>query len=312
MNMEKKKKIILLTGPTASGKTSIAIELCKSMSSAEVISVDSRQFYRGMDIGTAKPTLQERAEVPHHFIDIANPDKGINAGEYARRAKAIIRELHLRNTVPVLVGGSALYWKAVLDGFYEEKVDYSAIRTALLDRLQKEGVRVLYNELSAVDPVSHHRIKPNDAQRIIRALEVGLSGKESLAEKWKRGKENEPPYNATMIWIDRQRDHLYSAIDARVDKMVEIGLLEEVKGLVEMGLGSKHYVMDTMGYIEPYRYLMGELSWDEAVCQIKRNSRQFSKRQTTWFRKDRRLRRLDPDIWGVEGVCERVKAQFER
>ena len=131
MNMEKKKKIILLTGPTASGKTSIAIELCKSMSSAEVISVDSRQFYRGMDIGTAKPTLQERAEVPHHFIDIANPDQGINAGEYARRAKAIIRELHLRNIVPVLVGGSALYWKAVLDGFYEEKVDYSAIRLAL-------------------------------------------------------------------------------------------------------------------------------------------------------------------------------------
>lgn len=312
MNMEKKKKIILLTGPTASGKTSIAIELCKRMSSAEVISVDSRQFYRGMDIGTAKPTLQERAEVPHHFIDIANPHQGINAGEYARRAKAIIRELHLRNTVPVLVGGSALYWKAVLDGFYEDKVDYSAIRTVLLNRLRKDGVGSLYNELSAVDPVSHHRIKPNDAQRIIRALEVGLSGKESLAEKWKRGKENESLFNTTMIWIDRQRDQLYSAIDARVDKMVEMGLLEEVKGLIEMGLGAKHYVMGTMGYIEPYRYLMGELSWDEAVSQIKRNSRQFSKRQTTWFRKDRRLRRLDPDIWGVEGVCERIKAQFER
>ena len=310
--MEKKKKIILLTGPTASGKTSIAIELCKRMSSAEVISVDSRQFYRGMDIGTAKPTLQERAEVPHHFIDIANPDQGINAGEYARRAKVIIRELHQRNTVPVLVGGSALYWKAVLDGFYEDKVDYSAIRTVLLNRLRKDGVGALYNELSAVDPVSHHRIKPNDAQRIIRALEVGLSGKESLAEKWKRGKENESQFNTTMIWIDRQRDQLYSAIDARVDKMVEMGLLEEVKGLIEMGLGAKHYVMGTMGYIEPYRYLMGELSWDEAVSQIKRNSRQFSKRQTTWFRKDRRLRRLDPDIWGVEGVCERVKAQFER
>ncbi len=312
MNMEKKKKIILLTGPTASGKTSIAIELCKRMSSAEVISVDSRQFYRGMDIGTAKPTLQERAEVPHHFIDIANPDQGINAGEYARRAKVIIRELHQRNTVPVLVGGSALYWKAVLDGFYEDKVDYSATRTALLNRLRKDGVGALYNELSAVDPVSHHRIKLNDAQRIIRALEVGLSGKESLAEKWKRGKENESQFNTTMIWIDRQRDQLYSAIDARVDKMVEMGLLEEVKGLIEMGLGAKHYVMGTMGYIEPYRYLMGELSWDEAVSQIKRNSRQFSKRQTTWFRKDRRLRRLDPDIWGVEGVCERVKAQFER
>ena len=312
MNMEKKKKIILLTGPTASGKTSIAIELCKRMSSAEVISVDSRQFYRGMDIGTAKPTLQERAEVPHHFIDIANPDQGINAGEYARRAKVIIRELHQRNTVPVLVGGSALYWKAVLDGFYEDKVDYSATRTALLNRLRKDGVGALYNELSAVDPVSHHRIKLNDAQRIIRALEVGLSGKESLAEKWKRGKENESQFNTTMIWIDRQRDQLYSAIDARVDKMVEMGLLEEVKGLIEMGLGAKQYVMGTMGYIEPYRYLMGELSWDEAVSQIKRNSRQFSKRQTTWFRKDRRLRRLDPDIWGVEGVCERVKAQFER
>ena len=141
--MVKKKKIILLTGPTASGKTIIAIELCRSMSSAEVISVDSRQFYRGMDIGTAKPTLQERAEVPHHFIDIANPDQGINAGEYARRAKVIIRELHQSNTVPVLVGGSALYWKAVLDGFYEEKVDYSDIRKALLDSLRKEGVGAL-------------------------------------------------------------------------------------------------------------------------------------------------------------------------
>ena len=305
-------KIILITGPTASGKTSIAIELSERIQNSEILSVDSRQFYRGMDIGTAKPTLEEQARVPHHFIDIADPSRGINAGEYARRAREIIRGLHQRNAVPILVGGSGMYWKAVIDGFYEEEADYGEIRSDLQDRLHSEGLEALYRQLSVVDPISHFRIKPNDTQRILRALEVGLSEEELLVEKWQRGRGNAPQYEAVMIWVDRERDRLYAAIDARVDKMAEMGLLEEVKKLVGRGLGADHFVMGSMGYEEPLRYLKGELSWDEAVSEIKKNSRQFAKRQTTWFRRDRRLRRLDPDIWGIEGVCERIIAQFEK
>ena len=310
--MEKKKKIILITGPTACGKTSIAIELSKRIPNSEILSVDSRQFYRGMDIGTAKPTLEEQAQVRHHFIDIADPTRGINAGEYARRAREIIRGLHQRDAVPILVGGSGMYWKAVIDGFYEEEADYGEIRSNLQDRLHSEGVEALYRQLSEVDPISHYRIKPNDTQRIIRALEVGLGGEEPLVEKWKRGRGNAPQYEAVMIWVDRERDRLYASIDARVDKMAEMGLLEEVKKLVGCGLGADHYMMGSMGYGEPLRYLKGELSWDEAVSEIKKNSRQFAKRQTTWFRRDRRLRRLDPDIWGIEGICERIIAQFKK
>ena len=310
--MEKKNKIILITGPTASGKTSIAIELSERIQNSEILSVDSRQFYRGMDIGTAKPTLEERTRVPHHFIDIADPSKGINAGEYARRAREIIRGLHQRNAVPILVGGSGMYWKAIIDGFYEEEADCGEIRSNLQDRLHSEGLEALYHQLSVVDPISHFRIKPNDTQRILRAPRGWVEWGEPLVEKWQTGRGNAPQYEAVMIWVDRERDRLYASIDARVDRMVEMGLLEEVKKLVGSGLGADHFVMGSMGYEEPLRYLKGELSWDEAVSEIKKNSRQFAKRQTTWFRRDRRLRRLDPDIWGIEGVCERIIAQFEK
>ena len=141
-----------------------------------------------MDIGTSKPTLEEQAQVRHHFIDIADPSR-INAGEYARRAREIIRGLHQRNAVPILVGGSGMYWKAVIDRFYEEEADYGEIRSNLQHRLHSEGVEVLYRQLAVVDPISHFRIKPTDTQRILRALEVGLGGEEPLVEKWQRGKE---------------------------------------------------------------------------------------------------------------------------
>ncbi len=301
--------IILITGPTSCGKTSLSISLAKYLSAAEIISVDSRQFYREMDIGTAKPTPQERALVKHHFIDSAAPDCQLNAGEFARRARAVIDGLIERQITPILVGGSGMYWKAVIDGFFEDDVDYSAIRSQLQRQVALGGIAPLYNELKILDPQSHHRIAANDTQRILRALEVARMGGAALARRW-HGQLPKPNYRTVMIWLDRQRPLLYRGIDMRVDAMIEQGLLEEVEKLQARGYGRHTSAMNSMGYVEMLRYMEGELSWDLAVEEIKKSTRHFAKRQITWFRKDRRLRRLDVDQWGVEGCSARIAAQY--
>ncbi len=301
--------MILITGPTACGKTDLSLALAQRIGRAEIVSVDSRQFYREMDIGTAKPSAKEQREVRHHFIDIAIPENQLSAGEFARRARAVIDGLIKRDIVPILVGGSGMYWKAVIDGFFEDDADYSAMRTLLQQQLAEGGTAPLYEELKARDPQSHYRIGPNDKQRILRALEVARMGGEGLANRWSVVPAD-PPYRPVMVWLDRERALLYRGIEQRVDGMVKKGLLEEVKKLCERGYGRQTYAMNSMGYIEMLRYMEGELSWDLAVEEIKKSTRRFAKRQITWFRKDRRLRRLDVDLWGIEGCSARVAAQY--
>ncbi len=305
------KSIILITGPTATGKTQIAIEVARELGMAEILSVDSRQFYRYMDIGTAKPTLDELAQVKHHFIDVAYPQEQISAGEFARRARAVIVELWFRNIVPILVGGSGMYWKAIIDGFYEDATHYSScIRKQLELSLEREGSEALYQQLGEIDPISQFRINKNDTKRLLRALEVALQGGKTLSEKWLEPNRQAWHCLPIMIWLDRPRASLYQRIDARVDAMIKKGLLEEVDRLLEMGYDAGTYTMSSMGYEELLMFRDGHYPLDKAIDEIKKNSRRFAKRQTTWFRKDRRLRHLDVDKWGVVGCKERILLQY--
>ncbi len=305
-----RKSILLITGPTACGKTEIAIEIARRFHHAEILSVDSRQFYRYMDIGTAKPNAEQQSSIPHHFIDISNPDQQLSAGEYARRARGKIEELWQREITPIMVGGSGMYWKAVIDGFYEDEIDYSNARRQLIEWKNREGMAALYQKLEKVDPSSHFRIAPNDSQRILRALEVALVGGEPISLKWQRAKGDNWLHLPVMVWVDIEREPLYQRIDQRVDSMVEMGLVSEVEKLLQMGYGADTYTMGAMGYIEIIRYIEGHCSLDQAISGIKTNSRRFAKRQFTWFRRDRRLRRLDLGDWGREGVIERIIEQY--
>jgi tRNA dimethylallyltransferase len=305
------KSIVLLTGPTGCGKTELAINLALELRSAEILSVDSRQFYRYMDIGTAKPSTEDMVRTKHHFIDIAYPSEQISAGEYGRRARAVISSLWLRGITPILVGGSGMYWQAVIDGFYEDENDYSVARKKLKIKLEEEGIDAVYRQLGELDPIGQFRIEKNDTKRVLRAFEVALQSGGTLGGKWR---ENRPKiWNCTplMIWLDRDRDNLYRRIDQRVDSMMANGLLAEVEGLKEMGYDTETYTMGSMGYQELLMYFEGQYSLGQAIEEIKKNSRRFAKRQTTWFRKDRRLRRLDVDKWGFLGCKERILLQFQ-
>lgn len=306
------KPILLIAGPTASGKTDIAISVAQKLGAAEILSADSRQFYRHMDIGTAKPSPEERAQSKHHFIDIVNPDEQLNAGEFSRRARTLITELWRRDIVPIVVGGSGLYWKAIIDGLYGETTDSSnSTYREIAAEIGKLGNSALYKKLGEIDPISQFRINPNDSKRLLRALEVALEGGKTLSDRWQEPRGKSWGCLPIMIWLDRDRSNLYERIDARVDRMIENGLVDEVDKLVAMGYSEKTYTMGTMGYEELLKFRAGIYPLAQAVEEIKRNSRRFAKRQATWLRKDRRLRRLEVDRWGGDGCRERILMQFK-
>ena len=304
-----KQKIIIITGPTATGKTEIGITVAREVG-GEIISVDSRQIYRYMNIGTAKPDRMEQSQIPHHFIDIINPDQRYSAGQFGRSVRQCIEAMGKRDVVPVLVGGSGLYLQAVLNGFFVDPADYSEIRQILYRRLEVEGLDALFEELKELDPLAWKRLSQRDGQRIVRALEIAHGPGEEPSECRKRGSEE--PFDCVPIGfcLNMDREALYSKIDKRVELMMQKGFLEEVKNLVKMGYGRDCYGMETFGYKELLDYLDGKSSLAEASDIIKRKSRQYAKRQLTWFRKDRRLRWLDVNAWGHRGTEERIIAQY--
>ena len=303
-----KQKIIIITGPTATGKTEIGIRVAKEIG-GEIISVDSRQIYRYMDIGTAKPDKFEQGQIPHHFIDIINPDQRYNAGQFGRSARQCIEAMGKRGIVPVLVGGSGLYLKAVLDGFFADPEDYSEIRRILQGRFADEGLETLFNELKELDPQAWKRLANRDAQRILRALEIAHLRGEKPSQCLER--EPEEPLDCIPIafCLNMEREALYKKIDARFEFMLKRGFIEEVQNLAKMGFGRDSCGLETFGYKELLDSLEGTRSLVEAGEIIKRKSRQYAKRQLTWFRKDRRLRWLDVNVWGLRRSGERIIAQ---
>lgn len=284
------KPLIVLCGPTGVGKTRLAVELARELKS-EIIHADSRQVYRGMDIGTAKPSREELTAVPHHMLDVVNPDESYNAGKYSRQASKIIKRLHQEGNIPVVEGGTGLYIRALTDGIFDGPGADYALRGQLEEEADQKGLDILYKRLLHLDPETAQRIQPADRMRIIRALEVvEATGKPISA--WQQ-ETIRPPYTTLRFCLSLPRPKLYKRIEQRVDRMIEQGLVDEVKELLDSGFSEGLNSMQGLGYKQIVLYLKDRISLDEAINLIKRDTRRFAKRQLTWFRKDDRIKWLN-------------------
>jgi len=250
--------ILIITGPTGTGKSRLALHLAQKWN-AEIISADSRQIYRYMDIGTGKPTPEEQDLVPHHMIDIVDPDQSYNAGEYGRNARLIIDKLLKKGRLPLLVGGTGLYIRAVIDGLAPSPPTDPNVKTDLQKQLERKGVHALHQELTQRDPAIAQQIHPNDRQRILRALEVFLISGQRLSDFHKHT-PSQPRYPSVFLFINRPRPALFSMINQRVDAMFEKGLIEEVMHLAQRGYTPEHPGMQSLGYTLMYDHLQGKIS----------------------------------------------------
>ncbi|MBE0642856.1 MAG: tRNA (adenosine(37)-N6)-dimethylallyltransferase MiaA [Bacteroidetes bacterium] len=284
-------QITILTGPTASGKTAVSLALAERLG-AEIISADSRQVYRGLDIGTAKPEPQELAAVPHHGIDICDPSDTYTVGRFYSDAQRWINEIHARGRGVLVVGGSGLYVRAVTDGIFDGPIADQVLRAGLEERIRRDGLSALVDELRRLDPDTAAVIDAQNPVRVVRALEVCLlTGRPYSALRSERMPTL--PYDCRMFGLRWERSELNARIDRRVDAMVDAGLVEEVRGLVEAGADPAWTSLNTVGYKEVIAYLSGLVSIEQTIEAIKRSTRQYARRQLTWFRKEGRMQWLD-------------------
>lgn len=274
--------VLVLTGPTAVGKTALSLPLAQRLG-AEIVSADSRQVYRPLTIGTAKPGLAERALVPHHFVDELDLDEPFSAGIFARAAWQRIGELRAQGRDALVVGGSTLYLEALVHGLAEVPPTSEDTRRRLTERLEAEGPRVLYDELRAIDPAAAATLDPTKTQRLVRALEVFHDTGRPLSHYLRQ--RVRPPWRFRVVVLTRPRADLYARINARVDEMLAAGLVDENRALLAAGYSQALNPLRTIGYQEPMAYLAGEIPYDEMVRQLKRNTRRYAKRQLTWFRR---------------------------
>ena len=280
-----KLPLIIIAGPTGIGKTRVAIEAAERLR-GEIVSADSMQIYRFMDIGTAKPTPEERARAPHHLLDIRDPDEAYSVADYVHDADAAIRAMHERGGVPLLVGGTGMYLEKLLYGIFEGPGKDEAFRAEWLNFAEERGNAALHERLRQVDPAAAHRLHPNDRLRMIRALEVfHLTGAPISAQQVETLAPEHARYDACFIVLNAERDALYARIDARVDAMIAAGFVAEVAELRRRGYHRELHPMQSLGYKEIGEFLAGERDLASAVTLIKRNTRHYAKRQLTWFRK---------------------------
>ena len=308
----KPNTLIAVVGPTASGKTALAIALAKELG-GEIVSADSMQIYRGMDIATAKPTPEEMAEVPHHLIGFWPPEKPFSVAQYAILAREKIDDILRRGRVPVLCGGTGLYIKAIVDHIqYEEETgEDAALRELLRRQAQDEGNLAVWRQLQAMDPQTAERIHPNNLGRVIRAIEVMQVSGRSIREQEERSRQAPCPYHVLQIGLRyRNRENLYERIGRRVDAMAEAGLLEEARAVRQQGLTAT--AAQAIGYKELYDWMDGTLPLEEALENLKRSTRRYAKRQLTWFGADARIRWIEPDaLQAGETVTEQAMRIIE-
>ena len=284
--------LIFILGPTAIGKTEIALRLAERID-AEIVSLDSRQLYRQMDIGTAKPTLAQREAIPHHLIDCVDIDQPFSVADYQRLGDAALADIRMRGGKVLIVGGAGLYFRALVDGLFAGPGADPTIRERLRREAEENGALVLHARLRQFDPDSASRIHPNNMARIIRALEIyELTGKpiSALQVQWKNAGTR---YEFRAFGLDMPREKLYNRIEARADRMIDVGLIEEVKGILDAGFSPDCVALRSFGYKEIIDYLGGQLTLVEATVLLKQNTRQFAKRQLTWFRGDSRIEPID-------------------
>lgn len=294
--------LLAVVGPTASGKTGVGILLAETLH-GEIISADARQVYRGLDIGTAKPTRSELQRVPHHMIDIVDPDDDFHAGRFVELAEEAIEQIRARGALPILVGGTGLYVRALVRGLDIPVGRDPEIRSELNRRAEEEGSGVLHRELVAVDPESAAVIHPNDAIRIVRALEVFRLSGEPQSALFGRGSGEK--HRCLMAGLEPEREKLYRRIEGRFALMIKNGLLEEVRSLLERGYDPGLGCFRSPGYREMIQHLRGEMSLEEAVEKAIRETRRYAKRQFTWFRRED-LFRVDPMEEGLEKSVSRI------
>jgi tRNA dimethylallyltransferase len=289
------KGLPIILGPTGVGKTEIALRVAEELA-GEIISCDSRKIYKLLDIGTAKPSKEERKKIPHHLIDIADLREEFSVADFKREAERKISQIQNREKLPLLVGGSPLYIKAVIDGLFSGPGKDPDLRKRLIEKAKKSGDEYLYRRLKKVDPPAAEKIHPHDLKRIIRALEIfELTGK-PISYHQQLSSFN-PQFSrlgrVIMIGLRRKREELYKRINNRVDKMLEAGLVGEVKELLKKGYSENLNSLQGLGYKQIIGYLKGRYNFKEAVRLLKRDTRRFAKRQMTWFRKDKRITWVD-------------------
>ncbi len=296
--------IIVIVGPTAAGKTALSIELAQALG-GEIISADSRQIYRGMDIGTAKATPAERAAVPHHLLDVVAPDQVLTLAEYQQMAYAAIDAILARSRLPFLVGGTGQYVHAVVEGWSIPAVaPQPELRVELEAKAQAAGADALHAWLARLDPAAAARIDHRNVRRVIRALEVCLTTGRPITELQQK---TPPPYRILQIGVTRPRPDLYARIDARVDRMIAMGLVAEVRGLADAGYDWHLPAMTGLGYRQIGQYLRGEVTLDEAAALIKKGTRRFVQQQYNWFGlADPEIRWVDPGMDDVGEVVESI------
>lgn len=302
----KKPSLVLIVGPTAVGKTEIAIQLAERLN-GEIVSADSRLFYRGMDIGTAKPTPGERARVPHHLIDIANPDEILSLAVFQQQAHEVIAEIHARKKLPFLVGGTGQYIRAVTQGWIPPAVEPDEKLRGELERMKEErGAYWLHDNLSKLDPVAAEKIDARNFRRTIRAMEVILTTGRKFSDQ--RG-QTDSPYHLVTIGLTRPRTELYERVDQRIEAMFANGFVDEVNGLLAKGYPPSLPTMSAIGYRECIRVIEGELNEEQAKAEIRRATRVFVRRQANWFKVS------DPNIMWFQvrvGVEEEIVKNIRR
>ena len=285
---------IVITGPTASGKSDLALELAQKIE-GEIVCTDSMQVYRGLDIGTAKPTKAEQSAVPHHQIDLCNPDEHYSAGQYARDAENTLNKLGKRGKIPILVGGSGLYYKALIYGLDEMPPIPEVIRQSVLNDWKIRGFEECYQELAKCDPELASRLSPRDATRVQRGLEIfrATGKKMSSFQKNKLGNQT-TRFPVKIFGVHWEREALYERINLRTEAMMKIGWIEEVKALLEFYSPSLS-PLNGLGYKQIIAYLNGEISYAQMVAEIQQKTRNFAKRQLTWFRQEKSLKWFEID-----------------
>ena len=295
-----KQPLIILTGPTASGKTALSVELAKRIG-GEIISADSMQVYRYMDVGSAKVTVEEMDGVPHHLIDVLDPQDSFNVVTFQEMAKGAMKKIYANGHIPIVAGGTGFYIQALLyDIDFTDNDGDMEYRHHLEELAKVQGAEVLHSMLKEVDPPSAEAIHANNVKRVIRALEFYKKTGQRISDHNEEERQKESPYNFAYYVLNMDRATLYDRIDLRVDKMIEAGLEEEVKQLKGMGCTRDMVSMQGLGYKEILDYLNGELSLEEAVYILKRDTRHFAKRQLTWFKREKDVTWVTQENFGFD------------
>ena len=294
--------LVVILGPTASGKTALSLELARKFG-GEIVNCDSVAMYREFDIGTAKPTSAERAQAPHHLFDCVDPSEDVTAGEYARHARQILAEISARHRLPIVVGGTGLYLRALLEGLFAGPQRSEELRERLRERVASRGSGHLHRILRRLDPAAAGRVHGNDAPKLIRAIEVCLASRQKMSELWEQGREPLRGFRILRVGLDPERAALYDRINQRARQMFELGLVEETRQLLEK-YGASARPLASLGYKQAAQLLRGEVTGEQALQAAQQGHRNYAKRQMTWFRRE-------PEVFWLRGFGDDVGIQRE-